>query len=116
MSAARVLHVNEGADDFGAVTPFGSAIFRTGQTFSFLTKAERDVRHAAFADLLADGRRRGAVASIARAWGVSDTMVRRVRDGLSPLTDERVSALPAGLRAAFEERVAAPIQLRLTGF
>jgi len=77
-----------------------------------VTRNEREQRRAVFCDLL---KRRGTLATVARAWGVSDAQVRRVRDGLAPLTDERIAALPAGLRAAVEARLAAPIQLRLSG-
>lgn len=115
MSAARVLHIQQGADDAGAVTPCPKSISGTAQTFSFLTAADRDVRRAVFVAILADGRRRGAIASVARAWGVSTTMVKRVRDGFAPLTDERISALPVGLRAAVEALLTQPVQMRLPG-
>lgn len=116
MGALRLGHVNEGADDLGAAKPYGLPNFRTGQTFPdawVATRNEREQRRAVFCDLL---KRRGAAASVARAWDVTEAVVRKVRDGLAPLTDERIAALPPPLRAAVAARLAAPIQLRLQGF
>ena len=111
--AAAACHVIEVADDLDAAKPCRSLFSGTAQTFSFLTAAERDARRAAFVAVLSDGRRRGALAEVAKSWGKSTALVKRVRDGLAPLTDERIAALPPGLRAAVEARLAAPIQLRL---
>lgn len=66
----------------------------TGRPFKLLN-GERDRRTAAFQTVC---ERYGAISRIARSWGVSITMVVRVRDGLAPLTDERIRALPRAQR------------------
>ena len=57
--------------------------------------------------------RYGAVARIARAWDVSDSVVRRVRDGEAPLTDSRIRALPRAQREHLFEVLDATAQLSL---
>lgn len=115
MGAAVRFHTEQGADDLAVANPVGLSISRPESASSvtrLVTRSEKEQRRAVFCSLL---ERRGTIAAVARAWGVSDAVVRRVRDGLAPLTDERVAALPAATRAAFERRMAAPIQLRLEG-
>lgn len=115
MGALCVRHTEQAADDLGGANPVGSSNLRPESASSvtrLVTRSEKEQRRAVFCGLL---ERRGTIAAIARAWGVSDAVVRRVRDGLAPLTDERIAALPAATRAAFERRMAAPIQLRLEG-
>ena len=113
--AARVLHDSDGALDLGAAQDVGLPIFlpeRAATVSRLITRAEREQRRAVFCELL---KRRGTIAIVARAWGVSDAQVRRVRDGLAPLSDERLNTLPKHIRAAVEGRLAAPIQLRIPG-
>lgn len=115
MGAAQRVHVQQGADDLDAAKPCALSILRTGQTASvsrLVTRSEREQRRAVFCQLL---RQRGAAAKIAEAWEVSPTMVRRVRDGLAPLTDERIAALPRSMRVALELALLGPVQLRLGG-
>lgn len=114
-AALRFAHVLEGADDLDAANRFGSPYFRTEQVAPvrrLVTRNEREQRRAIFCELV---RPRGATATVARAWGVSDTVVRKVRDGLAPLTDERIAALPASMRAALDHGLSGPVQLRLEG-
>lgn len=59
---------------------------------------ERETRRRAFEELLSS---HGAVTLIAEAWGVSRTIVYRVRDGEAPLSDKRIEKLPDALRGRF---------------
>ena len=51
------------------------------------------------------------MARIARAWDVSDQVVYNVRDGVSPLSDDRILALPRAQREHLYEVLSATAQL-----
>ena len=106
---ARVLHVEQdaGSQAFPAVRTDQKV--RTGHPFRLLA-GERDRRAAAFVVVCA---RYGALARIARAWGVSDSVVRKVRDGDAPLTDSRIRALPRAQREHLFAVLDASAQLSL---
>lgn len=115
MGALRLGHEQQVADDSGAVTV---RLFReshtgqafTGRVFRLLSQPERARRAAAFETVC---ERHGAIARIARTWAVSPSMVARVRDGLSPLTDERVRKLPQAQREHLFQVLDANAQLSL---
>lgn len=98
-AALRVGHAIEDADSARAPAVQGGPKVCTGRKFSErpfkLLNGERDRRAAAFCVVC---ERYGAMSRIARSWGVSITMVVRVRDGLAPLTDDRIRALPRAQR------------------
>lgn len=73
-----------------------------------LSLPERERRWAAFVEVC---ERRGALTRIADAWSVSPTVVRKVRDGLAPLTDSRIRALPEAQRRHLFEVMSANSQL-----
>ena len=113
--AARVLHVVQDAESerLPVVRPrpknlTGQAT--TGRLFKLLSAPERERRHAAFVEVC---RRHGAMSRIARAWDVSDQVVYNVRDGLAPLTDDRIRALPRAQREHLFEVLDASAQLSL---
>ena len=108
-AALRVGHVQQdaGSQSFPGV-PTSNKV-RTGHPFKLLT-GERDRRTAAFVEVCA---RYGAVSRIARAWRVNDSVVRRVRDGLAPLTDDRIRALPRAQREQLFKVLDASAQLSL---
>ena len=115
---ARVLHAQQPDDAAPVATVSTSKKPDTGYPFSaevvrLLSNPERERRTAAFA-LVCD--KYGAASRIARAWGVSRTFVLRVRDGQSPLTDERIRALPDAQRRHLFEVLADTAQLSLPGF
>lgn len=108
-AALRVRHANQdaGSQSFPAVR--SDPKVRTGHPFKLLT-GERDRRTAAFCVVC---ERYGAMSRIARGWGVSITMVVRVRDGFAPLTDDRIRALPKKQRGHLFEVLDATAQLSL---
>jgi hypothetical protein len=108
-------HAEERADDLDSAKPYAKPNLRTGQLASvsrIITRSEKEQRRAAFCEAL---RQRGAAAEVMRAWGVTETVVRKVKKGHATLTDERLLALPPSIRAAIERSLAAPVQLRLEG-
>lgn len=82
----------------------------SGEVVRLLTAPERGRRAGAFGVVC---ERYGAMSRIARSWGVSPTMVARVRDGLAPLTDDRIRALPRAQREHLFEVLADTAQLSL---
>ena len=110
---ARVLHVQQLGDAPLVATVRFERDLRTGQVVRLLSLPERQRRQDAFAVIC---ERRGAMARIADAWAVSPTVVRKVRDGLAPLTDERIRALPDAQRRHLFEVLADTAQLSLPGF
>lgn len=50
---------------------------------------------------------------LARTLGVSETIVRGLRNGSRPLRDDRISLFGPRLRAAFDEALRGPVQLTL---
>ena len=113
--AARVLHVVQDAESGKPAEVQGFSKVCTGRAFSgevvkLLTNVERARRAAAFSVVC---ERYGAMSRIARAWGVSVTLVARVRDGLAPLTDDRIRALPRAQREHLFEVLDASAQLSL---
>lgn len=81
------------------------------EVLPFLSKDERERRRLAFGSLFAA---RGVRAKIARAWGVSPTIVDRVRDAGPDnlaLTNERLCALPPSMRAAVLDALRGALQL-----
>ena len=89
---------------------------RTEPTFSgcvvpFLSRLERDARACALDLAMRDTRTTNG--QLARALGVSETVVRRLRSGARPLRDDRVSLFGPRLRAAFDEALRGPVQLTL---
>lgn len=116
MGALRLEHVPEGAADLGAAKQLGKSISQTerpGSVTRIITRSEREQRRAIFCEVLAT--RRGVAAEVARAWGVTDPVVQKVRRGTAALSDEKLLALPAWMRAFFDEQLAEPVQLRLEG-
>lgn len=107
MGAAARVRQDAGSQSFPAVRTDPKV--RTGNPFRLLT-GERDRRAAAFVEVCA---RYGAVARIARAWGVSDSVVRKVRDGDAPLTGSRIRALPRAQREQLFKVLDASAQLSL---
>lgn len=109
-------HVRNGADDCpdSSVSPFqisGTAqTERVASVHQLVPLNERAFRHAAFEPLC---RSHGALSAIARAWGVDKKVVTRVRDGLAPLTDDRIDALPKAIRARFDAALVGDLQLSL---
>lgn len=99
-AALRLGHAYEDADSAGARVVRSRSNILTGQAipgrlFRLLSAPERARRQAAFEIVCA---RRGAMARIARAWDVSDQVVYNVRDGVSPLSDDHILALPRAQR------------------
>ena len=110
---ARVLHVQDDADLASSRVVGSRSNILTGQAipgrlFKLLSAPERARRQAAFEIVCA---RRGAMARIARAWDVSDQVVYNVRDGVSPLSDDRILALPRAQREHLHEVLSATAQL-----
>ena len=110
MGALRLGHVQQREDDLDDVTVRVFQQNRTGQVFRLLSKPERARRAVAFEVVC---ERHGAQTRIAKAWKVSPSMVARVRDGLSPLTDERIRKLPQSQRDHLFEVMSANAQLTL---
>lgn len=79
-AALRLGHVLQDADSQSFPAVRTDQKVRTGHPFKLLT-GERDRRTAAFVVVC---ERYGAVTRIARAWDVSDSVVRKVRDGDAP--------------------------------
>jgi plasmid maintenance system antidote protein VapI len=50
---------------------------------------------------------------LARLLGVSETIVRGLRNGTRPLRDDRIAQFGPRLRAAFGEALRGPVQLKL---
>lgn len=50
---------------------------------------------------------------LARALGVSETVVRGLRSGARPLRDDRIQHFGPRLRAAFDRALRGPVQLTL---
>lgn len=109
-AAERLSHVPEAEGSGHVATVRTCEKVRTGQIIRLLSQPERERRKAAFSTVC---ERYGAIARIARAWGVSDSVVRKVRDGLAPLTDDRIRALPRAQRAHLFEVLDASAQLSL---
>lgn len=106
-AALRVGHSGQDDDSARAPAVQGEPKVCTGRPFRLLN-GERDRRAAAFCVVC---ERYGAMSRIARSWGVSITMVVRVRDGLAPLTDDRIRALPRAQREHLFEVLASNSQL-----
>lgn len=109
----RFAHSEQDADALDGAKPCRSSISGIAQVFSIPPVSEREARRAAFVAVLNDGRRRGALTEVAKAWGTSVAKVKHVRDGNAPMRDDHIAALPRSMREAVEARLAAPIQLRL---
>lgn len=77
----------------------------------FLSKLDRDCRSAALdAAMTATHTSNRALAS---SLGVDERVVRGLRNGSRPLHDDRIAQFGPRLRAAFDEALRGPVQLRL---
>lgn len=89
---------------------------RTDRTFSgevvdFVPRLERDARASALDSAMRETRTTNG--QLARVLGVSETIVRGLRNGTRPLRDDRIAQFGPRLRAAFGEALRGPVQLTL---
>lgn len=83
----------------------------SGEVVPFLTRLERDARASALDVAMRETRTTNG--QLARALGVSETIVRGLRNGSRPLRDDRIAQFGPRLRAAFTGALRGPVQLRL---
>lgn len=83
----------------------------SGEVVDFLPRLERDARASALDSAMRETRTTNG--QLARMLGVSETIVRGLRNGTRPLRDDRISQFGPRLRAAFGEALRGPVQLTL---